>query len=258
MSASQTGNGADRSSLKVGELARRTGLTVRTLHHYDEIGLLVPSRRTPSGHRLYGSHEVRRLQQIASLRRVGLSLDEIARCLDDEGWSLERTLDLHIDRIRRDIAEQERLCGLLESLRRRAAADESPSLDELAEAIELTIRLEEYYTPEQRETLARRAEDVGADRMREVQEEWNRLFERFGAAMDRDLPPEHPDVAALARNARDLVGEFTGGDPGIASSLDRLYRVEGPDRILGDHGPALREGLWDYMGAARRALETSG
>jgi DNA-binding transcriptional MerR regulator len=49
---------------RVGELARRTGLTVRALHHYDEIGLLRPSLRTPSGHRLYAGADVSRLQQI--------------------------------------------------------------------------------------------------------------------------------------------------------------------------------------------------
>lgn len=48
-------------NMKVGALARRTGLTVRTLHHYDEIGLLRPTQRTTAGHRLYGDEEVRRL-----------------------------------------------------------------------------------------------------------------------------------------------------------------------------------------------------
>lgn len=56
--------------LKVGQLAKRTGLTVRTLHHYEDVGLLTPSARTESGHRLYGTREVIRLQQIVSLRQV--------------------------------------------------------------------------------------------------------------------------------------------------------------------------------------------
>ena len=58
-------------ALKVGELARRTGLTVRTLHHYDEIGLLRPSLHTESGHRLYTAADVGRLQQVVSLRQLG-------------------------------------------------------------------------------------------------------------------------------------------------------------------------------------------
>ena len=60
------------TAIKVGEVAKRTGLSVRTLHHYDEIGLLSPSRRTASGHRLYGAGELARLQQIKSLRQLGL------------------------------------------------------------------------------------------------------------------------------------------------------------------------------------------
>ena len=63
-------------ALKVGELARRTGLTIRTLHHYDEIGLLKPSGHTESGHRLYTSSDITRLQQVVSLRQLGFSLDE--------------------------------------------------------------------------------------------------------------------------------------------------------------------------------------
>ena len=62
-------------ALKIGELASRTGLTVRTLHHYDEIGLLKPSHRTDSGHRLYTVRDLGRLQQIVSLRQLGFSLD---------------------------------------------------------------------------------------------------------------------------------------------------------------------------------------
>ena len=59
---------------KVGELARRTGVSVRALHHYEEIGLLVPSWRTESGHRLYSEPDIIRLTQIVSLRQIGLSL----------------------------------------------------------------------------------------------------------------------------------------------------------------------------------------
>ena len=59
--------------MKVGELAKRTGLSIRTLHYYDEIGLLQPSETTPSGHRVYGANELARLQRIKSLRQLGFS-----------------------------------------------------------------------------------------------------------------------------------------------------------------------------------------
>ncbi|MDQ4027695.1 MAG: MerR family DNA-binding transcriptional regulator, partial [Actinomycetota bacterium] len=61
---------------KIGDLARETGLTVRTLHHYDEVGLLRPSARTEAGHRLYDENGVKRLYRILALRQIGLRLDE--------------------------------------------------------------------------------------------------------------------------------------------------------------------------------------
>jgi DNA-binding transcriptional MerR regulator len=85
-----------QTTMKVGTLAKRTGLTVRTLHHYDEIGLLSPSHRTQSGHRLYGEEEFSRLQQIASLKHLGLPLEEIRECLTRPEYSLERVLNLQI------------------------------------------------------------------------------------------------------------------------------------------------------------------
>ena len=75
------------TALKVGELAKRTGLTIRTLHHYDEIGLLKPSGHTESGHRLYTADDIARLQQVISLRQLGFSLEEVRDCLDRPDFS---------------------------------------------------------------------------------------------------------------------------------------------------------------------------
>jgi DNA-binding transcriptional MerR regulator len=70
-------------SLTVGQVAERFGVTVRTLHHYDEIRLLTPSGRSSAGHRWYSEAEVERLRHIVVYRRLGLALDDIARLLDD-------------------------------------------------------------------------------------------------------------------------------------------------------------------------------
>jgi DNA-binding transcriptional MerR regulator len=70
-------------SYTVGEVARFAGVTVRTLHHYDEIGLLSPSGRTAAGYRLYGDTDLERLQQILAYRELGFGLEDIAAILDD-------------------------------------------------------------------------------------------------------------------------------------------------------------------------------
>lgn len=79
---------------KVGQLATATGLTVRTLHHYDHVGLVCPSRRTASGHRLYDESDVQRLYQVLALRQVGLSLETIADALGGTA-PLEQLLSQH-------------------------------------------------------------------------------------------------------------------------------------------------------------------
>ena len=67
--------------LRVGELAKRTGVTVRALHHYDSIGLLQPSARSEGGYRLYDRDDVARLHGIQTLRRLGVPLAEMTQLL---------------------------------------------------------------------------------------------------------------------------------------------------------------------------------
>ena len=82
--------------MKVGELARASGLSIRTLRYYDELGLLTPSRRSPAGHRLYGDHDVQRLYRICLLRRAGLALAEIGKALDEPSWDLRHAMLTHL------------------------------------------------------------------------------------------------------------------------------------------------------------------
>src|SRR5437660_9091460 len=117
-------------ALKVGELARRTGLTVRTLHHYDEIGLLQPSLHTETGHRLYTAGDVARLQQVLSLRQLGFSLDEVRDCLDRPGFSPLEVIAVHVARLREQIELQRKLCARLETLAVSLRAAGEVSADE--------------------------------------------------------------------------------------------------------------------------------
>src|SRR5262249_32781455 len=103
-------------AVKVGELARRTGLTVRTLHHYDEVGLLKPSLHTWPAHRLYTAGDVARLQQVLSLRQLGFSLLEIQDSLGRPAFSPVEVIDLHLTRLREQIALQRQLCDRLEGI----------------------------------------------------------------------------------------------------------------------------------------------
>jgi DNA-binding transcriptional MerR regulator len=75
--------GMTEAGMTVGQVAERFAVTVRTLHHYDEIGLLRPSRRSAAGYRLYTDADVTRLQHVVVYRRLGFSLEDVAEVLDD-------------------------------------------------------------------------------------------------------------------------------------------------------------------------------
>jgi DNA-binding transcriptional MerR regulator/uncharacterized glyoxalase superfamily protein PhnB len=102
---------------RIGELAKAAGLTVRTLHYYDEIGLLAPSSRSDAGHRMYIDVDVQRLYRICLLRRLGLSLTQIAKALDDEPWDLTAALTTQLaaldTRLEAEHRLRARLAGLL-------------------------------------------------------------------------------------------------------------------------------------------------
>jgi DNA-binding transcriptional MerR regulator len=208
--------------LKVGELAARTGLSVRTLHHYDSIGLLSPSRRSKSGHRLYGRRDILRLQQIVSLREIGMSLEQIRDALKQRNGA-GRIIGLHIARLKERIALEQDLCRRLEFMVPRL---ESAGIEEIIKCIEVTTMYEKYYTQEQRETLKKRAETLGADKIRAVETEWPKLIASVRAEMEKGTDPKDPRVQALVKRWNELILEFTGGDPGITQSLKNFYKGE--------------------------------
>ncbi|NLT07020.1 MAG: MerR family transcriptional regulator [Solirubrobacterales bacterium] len=209
--------------LRVGELAERTGLTVRALHHYDEIGLLVPSERTYAGHRLYGPDDVRRLYRIVALRQLGLSLAEVAAALDGDG-DVAATMRRQLAELDREIAERVGLRDRLERILGGIDGGGKVTVDDCLTAIERTTMIERHYTPEQLERLAARRDEIGEERIREVEEEWPRLFEQVEAAIDRGAAPDDPEVQRIAARMRELTAMFHGGDAGVRDSLDAVWR----------------------------------
>lgn len=235
-------------SWKVGELAERTGLTVRTLHHYDEIGLLPPSKRTPTGHRQYGEAEVERLSRIVALRGAGLSLDEISRALDGPEGTLDRVLARHVEQLGTQIEHGTRLRERLKGLRRWLRSNGGVPVDALFEIMEVIVKPESYYTPEQLDQLKKRGEMLGEETIRSVEQEWPQLIAKMKAAMDRGADPQSEEVQALATRWKELVEMFTGGDAGITKSLSNFYK----DRMRDDSGGfmGIDGSLMEYVGRA--------
>src|SRR5262245_37415662 len=193
---------------KVGELAERTGLTVRTLHHYDAIGLLSPSGRTESphgsGHRLYTADDLARLQQVLSLKLLGFSLEQAREYLSRADYDPRRVVRLHLERVRGQAAELRRLEGRLEALADALDKPERVSADEFLTKIQEMTTIEKYYTPEQLEWLKSRT-DVTPEQMQQAPQQWAELHADMKAAMDAGVPPTDPKAQALAKRWYALV-----------------------------------------------------
>ena len=101
------------AELTVGQVAERYGITVRTLHHYDEIGLLVPSERTHAGYRLYTGADLVRLGAIVTYRRLGMALPEVQTLLDGDG-DVVATLTRQKEAVLRQVDELHQLAGAID------------------------------------------------------------------------------------------------------------------------------------------------
>ena len=215
---------ADTGPWKIGVLARRTGLTVRALHWYDQLGLLRPSQRTPSGHRLYGPADVQRLQQIRSLRHLGFTLEEIGDALRRGRFTPAKVLRLHLAELKEQIRRERHLAGRLERLADRLDAAGAVSVPELMTIIEEITMSESYLTPEQLAEVQARGRMLGEAHIKAVESEWPTLIANVRAEMEKGTAPSDPRVQAMARRWKELVNEFTGGNPAIAKALARNYQ----------------------------------
>ncbi|MER5911666.1 MerR family transcriptional regulator [Streptomyces sp. NPDC001982] len=202
-------------SYSVGQVAAFAGVTVRTLHHYDEIGLLVPGGRSHAGHRRYDDADLDRLQQILFYRELGFPLDEVAALLDDP----EADPRAHLRR------QHELLTARIEKLQKMAAA-----VEHAMEARKMGINL----TPEERfevfgdkdpEQYAEEAEQRwgGTDAYAESQrraarytkDDWKRLqaevdawSERYAALVSAGEPPTGEAAMDLAEEHRRHISKW--------------------------------------------------
>lgn len=214
---------------KIGELAKETGLTVRTLRYYDQIGLLTPSRRMDNGYRLYNEEDIKRLQQILSLRQIGLTLDQIQSSFEEHRFSMGDVVQLQMDQLREQIDNQQQLLKRLEEIHKSIQAQQDVSVERLLKIIEVMNMIEKHgfdpgFSEEEMEQIKQRGEEYGPEKIREVEEEWPKLIAKVQAELDKGTPPSDPAVQALATRWKELIEMFTGGNPEISRKLAQAYQ----------------------------------
>jgi DNA-binding transcriptional MerR regulator len=193
------------TQLRIGELATATGLTVRTLRHYDQIGLLRPKTRTDGGYRLYGEAEVRRLQQIRSLQSLGFSLEQIGSMLAGNDAPLPEVIGWQLAAIDRELTALQRLRARLSAVSQAMQRAEMVDIDDLTALMKEMTMVEKYYTEEQLETLAARRAAYGDEQIKAFEQQWADLIARAERAMAEGVDPTSEPVLEIAREWIGLV-----------------------------------------------------
>ena len=193
--------GTRGAALTVGQVADELGVTVRTLHHYDEIGLLSPSERSRAGYRLYSEADLERLQHVVVYRRLEFGLDEIAKLIDATGADLE-------DHLRRQ---------------RAAVMSRLDEMHDLVKAIDRALEQEmsgiKLTTEEQRKLFG---ESYSEDYAQEAEERWGDS-EGWKQSQQRTSGYSMQDCAALVEVTPKFhrnLGDMYVADPRFARTYE--------------------------------------
>ena len=194
--------GNDGRRWSIGELARASGLTVRALRHYDEIGLLRAGERTAAGHRRYTAEDVRRLYRIRALRGLGLPLEEIARALGDTAGDtgvprMRALLAAQLRDVEAHVEQARRLGDRLRALLDRLDADGMPDAAEFMTTLEMMSMFETHFTPEQSEQLAERRAALGEAGIDAAKNDFREVVEEGLGYLRDGTPVDDPRVRAL-------------------------------------------------------------
>lgn len=150
-----------KNQWKVGELAKLAGLTIRTLRYYDQIGLFSPSGHTDSGHRIYNEADISQLQQILSLKELGLSLEEVKGILDGDEYSPLEIVSIQIERIKDNIRSQQKLLEQLESVSGVMQAKEPLTAQDFTKLLSMMKKSHEKYFLERRTSMEHSLDRLG-------------------------------------------------------------------------------------------------
>ena len=255
--------------LTVGEVAQRFGITVRTLHHYDDIGLLTPSRRGASGYRVYTSVDLTRLSQVIVYRRLELSLDEIA-CLLDEGDEVSHLVRQR-ERVMSRLDEMKDLVEAIDQALEKAMMNTPMTEGDMRDLFgdgfdDYQAEAEQKWgeTAEWKESQ-RRAKSYGKDEWVQIKAEGEAVEKALSDAFRAGLPADSGEAMNAAEQHRLHVNRwFYNCPPGLSPQawrhvrerpevrlrIRRIIRASGPCGLLSRGDPRERGSNWPLTSLA--------
>ncbi|MGX9295964.1 MerR family transcriptional regulator [Tsukamurella sp. MT6.1] len=218
-------------SRTVGAIARMTGVSVRTLHHYDEIGLVVPSGRTSAGYRVYDDADVERLHQVLTYRELGFPLEQIATLLDDPSADAmahleqqRKLLSERIDRLHRMVAAVEDMMNSKQQGVQLTAEEQAEIFGDNWMGEEYAAEAEERWgDTDAWKQSAERQKSFTKDDWREIKAQGDEVNAAFADALARGVQPGSAEANELAERHRAGIERFYDCDHALQACIAEMY-----------------------------------
>lgn len=223
--------------IQVGELAKRAGITVRTLYHYEQTGLLLPSARSPAGYRLYNLADVQRLHTIQALAKAGMELAAIRELLAQQTLPLREILDVQIAMLDKQLRATGTLRSQLIQLKEGMTAGDTPDLESWLQTLELMNMYDRWFTKEQ---LAQLPFALQREPLAEV---WNGLLTEVNVLMAQRIAADDTRAIDLATRWMTRLEQDTAGRPEFLTRLNEMHSAE--SRMREQTG--ITEAIIDYI-----------
>ncbi|MBZ0282373.1 MAG: MerR family transcriptional regulator [Anaerolineae bacterium] len=212
---------------RVGDFANRAGISIRTLRYYDQIGLLEPSAHSESGQRLYTELDYARLQQILTLKLIGLSLEEIRQLLTTDIAGIEHLLERQKQALEQQARQLLQVVQTIEHAQNAIRAAHELDLETLINIIRMVNMytqsdwLSQFVDAKGQAALAARDQHLSLHDHKQAGLAWKTLFEDIQQHMDKDF--HDPAIKHLIARWDDLMAQFASGDPEFAARLNAAY-----------------------------------
>ncbi|HCJ7667119.1 TPA: MerR family transcriptional regulator [Enterobacter hormaechei subsp. xiangfangensis] len=206
--------------IQVGELAKRAGITVRTLHHYEQTELLLPSARSAAGYRLYNLADVQRLHMIQALAKAGLELAEIRDFLEQRSLSLAELLDGQITLLDKQLRSIHTLRNRLVELRTGLTDDATPDLESWLQTLELMNMYDRWFSKEELQQLPFAVEKEALADM------WAGLVTEVKHLLEQNVSVTDARATDLASRWMERLEQDTAGKPEFLTRLNEMHSVE--------------------------------
>ncbi|GIO16519.1 MerR family transcriptional regulator [Cohnella xylanilytica] len=240
--------------MRSGDVAKRVGVTVRALHHYHEIGLLIPGHLTEGGHRLYNHKDIQKLYQILALKDFGFTLEEIRDMLHTADPDPSLIVRLQLEKATEALTVQLSLCNALREVQQSLEARESPSVHDLAEIIMMMqAHTRQYLSDEQIQQLKQQYKSLSAQEAEQREQDWHSFIELLAKSRSENLAVDSPQAQKLARYWNEFVRSATGSDPALAKAVHRFHADNQNDHLRFGLTPE----LFQYLQRIRQAGESS-